>query len=259
MSLTDKNRQPKPLRFVGIIPARFASTRFPGKPLVDIGGKTMIQRVYEQVSKVIENVYVATDDKRIYDAVVSFGGKAVMTSEQHKSGTDRCYEAFSKLDEWFDVVINIQGDEPFIQPEQITELQKCFDEPDTQIATLVKKISENENFESLNNPNTPKVVINSKNEALYFSRSVIPYIRSTKTDKWTSLHSYLKHIGIYAYRADILQELTQLEQSPLEIAESLEQLRWLENGYRIKVGFTDAETVGIDSPKDLEKIKDLLL
>jgi len=250
---------PKPLRFVGIIPARFASTRFPGKPLVDIGGKTMIQRVYEQVSTALNDVYVATDDQRIYDAVIKFGGKAIMTSDQHKSGTDRCYEAFSKLDEWFDVVINIQGDEPFIQPEQILELQRCFDEEETQIATLAKVITEKDGLDFLNNPNNPKLVINSRNEAMYFSRSVIPYRRGAEPEDWISLHSYLKHVGIYAYRADVLRELTLLKQSPLEIAESLEQLRWLENGYRIKVGFTDVETVGIDTPEDLEKVKDLLI
>jgi len=250
-----QNKIPPPLRFVGIIPARFASTRFPGKPLVDIGGKTMIQRVYEQVSKALSDVYVATDDQRIFDAVLAFGGKAIMTSNHHKSGTDRCFEAFSKLEEWFDVIINIQGDEPFIQPEQIIELQKCFDEPETQIATLAKKVTEKDGFEFLSNPNNPKLVINKQNEALYFSRSVIPFVRGKEPKNWISAHSYLKHVGIYAYRADILRELTLLEQSPLEIAESLEQLRWLENGYRIKVGFTDLETVGIDTPDDLEKVK----
>jgi len=256
-----KNQQQEtaiPLRFVCIIPARYSSTRFPGKPLVDIGGKTMIQRVYEQASKVLADVYVATDDQRIFDTVLAFGGKAIMTSDQHKSGTDRCYEAFTKLEEWFDVVINVQGDEPFIQPEQIIELQKCFAEPETQIATLAKKITEKDGIQFLNNPNNPKLVINSRNEAMYFSRSVIPYIRGSETKDWISRHDYLKHVGIYAYRADILHELTVLEQSPLEIAESLEQLRWLENGYRIMVGFTDVETVGIDTPEDLEKVKGML-
>ena len=252
-----KEEKEAPFRFVCIIPARYDSTRFPGKPLVDIGGKTMIQRVYEQASKALPDVYVATDDKRIFEAVTAFGGKAIMTSDQHKSGTDRCYEAFAKLDEWFDVVINVQGDEPFIQPEQILELQKCFDEPATQIATLAKIVTEKDGFEFLNNPNNPKLVINSQNEAMYFSRSVIPFKRGSDTKDWISKHSYLKHLGIYAYRADILRELTLLEQSPLEIAESLEQLRWLENGYRIKVGFTDVETVGIDTPEDLEKVKGL--
>jgi 3-deoxy-manno-octulosonate cytidylyltransferase (CMP-KDO synthetase) len=259
MPSSSPSKLPKPLRFVGIIPARFASTRFPGKPLVDIGGKTMIQRVYEQVSMALSDVYVATDDQRIFDAVITFGGKAIMTSDQHKSGTDRCYEAFSKLNEWFDVIVNVQGDEPFIQPEQIVELQKCFDESETQIATLAKKVTTKDGSEFLSNPNNPKLVINNRNEAMYFSRSVIPYRRGAEVENWIELHSYLKHVGIYAYRADILRELTQLEQSPLEIAESLEQLRWLENGYRIKVGFTDVETVGIDTPEDLEKVKNLLV
>ena len=247
-----------PIRFVAIIPARYASTRFPGKPLVDMGGKTMIQRVYEQVSRVLADVYVATDDLRIFDTVVAFGGKAIMTSDQHRSGTDRCQEAFTKLDEYFDVVINVQGDEPFIQPEQITELQKCFDDNETQIATLARKISETDGLDTLYNPNIPKLVLNKNNEALYFSRSVIPFNRGTEPQNWLTAHSYLKHIGIYAYRAEVLHEITRLEQSALELAESLEQLRWLENGYKIKVGFTDAESMGIDTPEDLVKAIKLL-
>ena len=243
------------MRFVGIIPARFASTRFPGKPLVDIGGKSMIQRVYEQVSKVLADVYVATDDQRIFDAVLAFGGRAIMTSDQHKSGTDRCYEAYSKLSGNFDVVINVQGDEPFIQPEQIETLKDCFKSTETEIATLAKRFTEMDGFEALNNPNSPKLVVNKSSEAMYFSRSIIPFRRGAETADWISLNTYLKHVGIYAYRADVLRQLTQLEQSPLEISESLEQLRWLENGFRIKVGYTDVETVGIDTPEDLEKVK----
>ena len=258
MSLNLLRKTQLPIRFVAIIPARYASTRFPGKPLVNIGGKTMIQRVYDQVSKAVADVYVATDDQRIYDAVTAFGGKVIMTSDQHRSGTDRCYEVFSKLDEYFDVIINVQGDEPFIQPEQITELQKCFDDDDTQLATLAKKITEKDGWEVLNNPNSPKLVVNNKNEALYFSRSVIPFLRGAEQHDWTSRHPYLKHIGIYAYRADVLREITLLEQSQLELAESLEQLRWLENGFRIKVGYTNVESVGIDTPEDLEKIVGLL-
>jgi 3-deoxy-manno-octulosonate cytidylyltransferase (CMP-KDO synthetase) len=246
------------LSFVGIIPARFLSTRFPGKPLVEIGGKTMIQRVYEQVSKALTDVYVATDDQRIFDEVIHFGGKAIMTSDQHKSGTDRCYEAFSKLDKHFDVVINVQGDEPFIQPEQINTLKDCFDNSQIEIATLAKIFTENDSFEALLNPNTPKLVVNKRNEALYFSRSIIPFRRNNETKDWISSHKYLKHVGIYAYRSDVLRELTLLEQSPLEISESLEQLRWIENGYRIKVGYTDVETVGIDTPEDLDKVLNLL-
>jgi 3-deoxy-manno-octulosonate cytidylyltransferase (CMP-KDO synthetase) len=244
----------KPLRFVAIIPARYASTRFPGKPLVDIGGKVMIQRVVERVSGVISDVYVATDDVRIQEAVLAFGGKVIMTSELHKSGTDRCYEAFTKINEDFDVVINVQGDEPFIQPSQIEALKDCFLTGDTEIATLAKRINEDVSFEELHNPNSPKLVLNLRNEALYFSRSVIPFLRGIESGSWTKQHSYYKHIGIYAYRADVLGAITRLEQTPLEIAESLEQLRWLENGYRVKVGFTDVETIGIDTPEDLERI-----
>jgi 3-deoxy-manno-octulosonate cytidylyltransferase (CMP-KDO synthetase) len=249
----------KNLNFAGIIPARFASTRFPGKPLVDIGGKSMIQRVYEQVSKVLNDVYVATDDERIYNAVVAFGGKVIMTSDQHRSGTDRCYEAYTKLPAEFDVIINIQGDEPFIQPSQIEALKMCFEDETTQIATLVKPIAVSETDSLLFNPNSPKVVLDKNNCALYFSRSPIPYRRGAKEKDWASLHTYYKHIGIYAYRTQVLAEITSLEPSILEMVESLEQLRWLENGYKIKVGFTDVETVGIDTPEDLEKVKDLLL
>jgi len=253
-----KTNQAAPLRFAGVIPARYDSTRFPGKPLADIGGKIMIQRVYEQVKKVLEDVYVATDDARIFDAVTGFGGKAIMTAKTHRSGTDRCYEAFTHLDEWFDVVINIQGDEPFIRPEQIKELVKCFDSDDTQIATLVKPVTAKDGIAFLSNPNHPKVVLNARNEAMYFSRSVIPYIRGLQVDEWIEKHTFYKHIGIYAYRAEVLKELTSLEPSLLETAESLEQLRWLENGYRIKVGFSGLETIGIDTPEDLERVNDLL-
>jgi 3-deoxy-manno-octulosonate cytidylyltransferase (CMP-KDO synthetase) len=243
------------LRFVAIIPARYASTRFPGKPLVDIGGKTMIQRVYDQVSKVLDDVYVATDDKRIFDKVCSFGGKVIMTSDAHRSGTDRCYEAFTKLEDWFDVVINVQGDEPFIQPEQIEALKNCFADDETQIATLVKKITDKDGVEVLFNPNSPKVVIDKQNNALYFSRSPIPYKRGSDEKNWMAEHDYYKHVGVYAYRSEVLSQIVQMPPSKLELAESLEQLRWLENGLKIKAGFTDVETVGIDTPEDLEKIK----
>ena len=243
------------LRFVAIIPARYASTRFPGKPLVDIGGKTMIQRVYDQVSKVLDDVYVATDDQRSFDNVRSFGGKVIMTSDAHRSGTDRCYEAFTKLDDWFDVVINVQGDEPFIQPEQIEVLRDCFADEETQIATLVKKITERDGVEVLFNPNSPKVVIDKQNNALYFSRSPIPYKRGSDEKNWIAEHDYYKHVGVYAYRSEVLSQIVQMPPSKLELAESLEQLRWLENGLKIKAGFTEVETVGIDTPEDLEKIK----
>lgn len=248
----DKNK------FIGIIPARYASTRFPGKPLVEICGKSMIQRVYEQVSQILDCVYVATDDQRIFDAVEAFGGKAVMTSEQHKSGTDRCFEAYNKTMSGKEIVINIQGDEPFIQPEQIQALCDCFDDSTAQIATLVKPFTVADGESALFNPNSPKVVLNKNSEAIYFSRSVIPYKRGAETKDWLSLHQYYKHIGLYAYKADVLGEITRLPQSPLELTESLEQLRWIENGYKVKVGITKMETIGIDTPEDLERAEKFL-
>ncbi len=242
------------MKFIGIIPARYASSRFPGKPLVDMDGKTMIQRVYEQVVQAVDDVCVATDDERIEAAVKAFGGNVVMTSDKHRSGTDRCFEAYQKVGNGFDVVINIQGDEPFIHPEQIETIKACFTDDQVQIATLVKPFRSDADFEStLFNPNSPKVVVNKKSEAMYFSRSIIPYIRGKKYTEWLSSHVFYKHIGMYAYRADILAEITALPQSTLELAESLEQLRWLENGYKIKVGITEQETIGIDTPEDLEK------
>ncbi len=247
------------MKFICIIPARYASTRFPGKPLADIAGKIMIQRVYEQALKAIDNVWVATDDFRIYDAVQSFGGKAVMTSENHKSGTDRVYEAYEKIGDESDVVINIQGDEPFIQQQQIEILKDCFDNKDVQLATLVKPFSKEDGFDALFNANSPKVVINKNKEAIYFSRSIIPYVRGVDHTNWLNSILFYKHIGMYAYRSDILREIVQLPQSTLELAESLEQLRWIENGYRIKVGFTDMETIGIDTPEDLDKALQFLL
>lgn len=239
-------------KFIGIIPARYASTRFPGKPLQLIGGKSMIQRVFEQVSKVLPTVYVATDDQRIFDAVEAFGGKVVMTSENHKSGTDRCFEAFQKVGAGKEIVINIQGDEPFIQISQIETICQCFDNKETQIATLVKPFKSSDGTKALFNPNSPKVLLNKDSEAIYFSRNVIPYLRGKEQEDWINLHTYYKHIGLYAYRGDVLKEITQLPQSSLELAESLEQLRWIENGYKIKVGVTEVETIGIDTPEDLK-------
>ncbi|MBP5381634.1 MAG: 3-deoxy-manno-octulosonate cytidylyltransferase [Bacteroidaceae bacterium] len=241
------------MRFLAIIPARYASTRFPAKPLAILGGKPVIQRVYEQVSQVMDEVFVATDDERILKVVEDFGGKAVMTREDHKSGTDRCYEAYLKIGNGADVVVNVQGDEPFIQPSQIKSLQSCFEDENTQIATLVKPFKVTDGWEALQNPNSPKVVISDDNRALYFSRSVIPYLRGVPEGDWLSKHVFYKHIGLYAYRAETLAEITRLPQSTLEKAESLEQLRWLDNGYIIKVGFTDVETIGIDTPQDLAR------
>jgi len=220
----------------------------------------MIQRVYEQARTVLETVYVATDDVRIEAAVKAFGGRVVMTAEQNYSGTDRCCEAYMKIGRGFNVVVNIQGDEPFIQPEHIETLMACFSNSGVQIATLVKPLSSDDDFATaLTGYNTPKVVINRNREAMYFSRSIIPYYRGKPHTEWLANHTYYKHIGMYAYRADILQELTLLPQSPLELAESLEQLRWLENGYRIKVGITELETIGIDTPEDLERARSVFI
>ena len=241
------------LSFLGIIPARYASSRFPGKPLAMIGDKPMIQRVYEQAKKVLADVYVATDDNRIYDAVESFGGKTVMTSDKHRSGTDRCYEAYCNVSSKADVVINIQGDEPFIHEEQICEIMECFDDPATQIATLARKFDPSQGFDALNDCTKPKVVIDNNRNALYFSRSVIPFVRNAEKKDWPSETAFYMHVGMYAYKAAVLAEITKLPQSSLEIAESLEQLRWLQNGYKIKTGLTDKPTIGIDTPTDLEK------
>jgi 3-deoxy-manno-octulosonate cytidylyltransferase (CMP-KDO synthetase) len=241
------------MKILGIIPARYASTRFPGKPLVDIAGKSMIQRVYEQAKKCthLSEVVVATDDNRIFKHVHQFGGKAVMTSSDHQSGTDRCAEVALKHPE-YDVIINIQGDEPYIDPEQITKLITCFNDTDTQIATLVKKVLTEQ---EVHNTNSPKVIINKHSEAIYFSRSPLPHIRGQEQQNWLQHFTYFKHIGIYGYRADILQQITKLSVSPLEKAESLEQLRWIENGYKIKVAETELETYAIDTPDDLKKLK----
>ncbi|WP_297410125.1 3-deoxy-manno-octulosonate cytidylyltransferase [uncultured Alistipes sp.] len=246
------------MKFIAIIPARYASTRFPGKPLALLGGKPVIRRVYEQVAGVLDDAVVATDDRRIYDAVLAFGGKAEMTSTEHRSGTDRCWEAYCKQGKTYDVVVNVQGDEPFIRPAQLEALKRCFDDPETQIATLVKPFAEKDGLEALENPNSPKVMLDSRSRALCFSRSVIPYLRGVDRSEWLRRHTYYKHIGIYAFRTGVLREVTALPQSPLELAESLEQLRWLENGYRIGVGITDFDTVGIDTPEDLERAERFL-
>ena len=248
----------KNLKAIAIIPARYASTRFPAKPLAILGGKMVIERVYEQVTKCVEKAVVATDDERIYDAVKSFGGEVVMTSTEHRSGTDRCREAFEKVGYDADIVINVQGDEPFIQPEQIEALKHCFDNEETQIATLVKPFAESDGVEALENPNSPKVVVDGEMHALYFSRSVIPYLRGIERSEWLKHHTFYKHIGIYAFRAEVLKEVTSLPQSSLEKAESLEQLRWLEGGYKIGVGISDIETIGIDTPEDLIKAEEFL-
>jgi 3-deoxy-manno-octulosonate cytidylyltransferase (CMP-KDO synthetase) len=243
------------MKFIGIIPARYASTRFPGKPLALLGGKPVIQHVYEKVAAVLEAAYVATDDERIYDVVKEFGGQVVMTRTDHKSGTDRIEEAIEKIGGEWDVVVNVQGDEPFVSKSQLDTICHCFDDPTTQIATLGKPF---ESMEAVQNPNSPKIVVDNMGFAMYFSRSVIPYVRGKEKSSWLTHYPFLKHLGIYAYRKDVLRQITQLPQSSLEIAESLEQLRWLQNGFKIKVGTTDVETVGIDTPQDLERAEEFL-
>lgn len=247
------------MKFIAIIPARYASTRFPAKPLAMLGGKRVIERVYEQVAGILDDAVVATDDERIYDAVRAFGGKVEMTSTEHRSGTDRCWEAYCKQGREFDVVINVQGDEPFIQPSQLQALKECFNSSDIDIATLVKPFAESDGITALENPNSPKVVVDNQMRALYFSRSVIPYLRGVEKQEWLRRHTFYKHIGIYGFRTEILKAVTSLPQSSLEIAESLEQLRWLENGYKIGVGISDVETIGIDTPEDLARAEEFLL
>ena len=239
--------------FIGIIPARFASTRFPGKPLADIGGKTMIERVYRQAQKstLLSSIIVATDNPAIREEVTRFGGEVCMTSPDHPSGTDRCAEVLDTMNLACDAVINIQGDEPFIDPRQIDLLCSCFDDPRTELATLIKEI---EGAEILFNVNSPKVIIDSGNFALYFSRHPIPYLRGVNEDQWLHHHKFFQHIGLYGYRPAVLRKITRLQPSSLEKAESLEQLRWLENGLKIKAAITPYETVAIDTPEDLRRI-----
>ena len=242
------------MKYIGIIPARYASSRFPGKPLADIAGRTMIERVYTRVSEALDDVVVATDDDRILDAVKAFGGNAVMTSTEHRSGTDRCHEAYLNVGSDADVVINVQGDEPFVDPSQIEALKNIFEEqPSVPIATLVRKFDPANGFEALFNNSTPKVVLDNEMNAMYFSRSIIPYVRNYKWEEWVDRATFYTHVGMYAYRAEILAQLTRLPQSPLEIAESLEQLRWLQNGYKIKTAITTCATIGIDTPEDLAR------
>ena len=243
------------MKTLAVIPARYSSTRFPGKPLIEIAGKTMIQRVYEQAMQVFNYLYVATDDVRIENHIKNLGYNVVMTSVSHKSGTDRCAEALDIIEDMlkikFDVVFNIQGDEPFILPEQLRQLLFLFNDVNVEIATLVKKIDSND---ELFDTNKPKVVLDKFNNAIYFSRSPIPHLRNVEKDEWIKNHIYFKHIGLYAYKADVLRKITKLLPSKLEIAESLEQLRWIENGFKITVAITDYESFSIDTPEDLQKL-----
>lgn len=245
------------MKFIGVIPARYASTRFPGKPLAMIGHKPMIQCVYERASMALEHVVVATDDERIALAVNKFGGTAIMTSTEHRSGTDRCFEAFEKSGIDADAVINIQGDEPFIDPSQIKQIASLL-EDGAAIATLVRNFDASSGYTSLENPNTPKVVLADDGRALYFSRSVIPYVRGVDKGEWPDSAHFYTHVGLYGYRSDVLAEVVKLPRSPLEIAESLEQLRWLQAGYRIMTAVTDCPTVGIDTPEDLAEALKLI-
>lgn len=246
--------------FIVIIPARYASSRFPGKPLAKIDGEEMIVRVCRRAASTGVAVAVATDDERIKDCVEKAGFNAVMTSADHQSGTDRVFEAFCKLGRPAKVVINVQGDEPFIAPSQIEALMKCFREDEaTELATLVREFDKERGFEALFDPNLVKVTRAFNGNALYFSRSIIPYIRGCEWRQWLDRHTFLTHVGIYAYRADILEAVTSLPRSPLEIAESLEQLRWLENGYSIRTAITAEPTIGIDTPEDLKAAEEWLL
>jgi 3-deoxy-manno-octulosonate cytidylyltransferase (CMP-KDO synthetase) len=247
------------MNFIGIIPARYGSTRFPGKPLARIKGKSMIERVYEQSRKTLEHIYVATDDERIEKEVQGFGGNCIMTSSRHESGTDRLAEAIQTIEQEenkaYDVVINIQGDEPFIHPEQIRELCNCFKDPNVQIATLAKAINDPDD---IFNSNLPKIITNIKGEAIYFSRAAVPHIRNKNESDWLTGYPFKKHLGMYGYRSQTLKEITRLKPSPLEIAESLEQNRWIEHGYKIQIRMTTYENHPVDTPGDLENMNDLL-
>ncbi len=244
---------------IAIIPARYASTRFPGKPLALLGGKPIIQHVVERVQSILPTTIVATDDERIFTTVESFGGRAVMTSPSHRSGTDRCREALDKIGSDYNLVVNVQGDEPFVHPTQLRALIDSFSDAHTQIATLVKPFATDTPVEDLENPNTPKVVVDGAGYALYFSRSVVPYLRGIPREEWLQHHTFYKHIGLYAYRSDVLRRISELPPSPLEQAESLEQLRWLEAGLTIRVETTDHETIGIDTLEDLQKAQIFLM
>lgn len=245
------------MRVAAIIPARYQSTRLPAKPLRTLGCKSIIRWVYEAVHAVIDDVVVATDDERIVEEVERFGGRAIMTSTEHRSGTDRCAEALSKMEGEYDVVVNVQGDEPFIRKEHIEALIRCFDNPATEIATLAKAFAAEES-EDIHNPNCVKVVTDLRGRALYFSRATIPYQRDVEPAEWSHYHTYYKHIGIYAFRASALKEVTALSTTALERTEKLEQLRWLEHGYHISVAMTEFATVGIDTPEDLLRAEELL-
>jgi 3-deoxy-manno-octulosonate cytidylyltransferase (CMP-KDO synthetase) len=250
---------PVNIKTLGIIPSRYASTRFPGKPLALLGKKPVIQWVYERSAPVLDAVFVATDDSRIFKTVRDFGGDVVMTSDIHRSGTDRCAEALNKVESikkiQYDIVVNIQGDEPFIDPGQIRKLVSLFNDPAAQIATLAGEISREDD---IFDPNKPKLVVDSDNFAMLFSRSPIPFVRDAERGNWHLRFRFLRHIGIYAFLPEVLRKITTIPPSELEITESLEQLRWLQNGFRIKVGITNVQNVGIDTPEDLEEARKMI-
>ena len=241
---------------LGIIPARYASFRFPGKPLVQINGKSMLQRVYEQakLSNLLVKVVIATEDKRVESHAKSFGAEVVMTKEDHPSGTDRCFEAYQLLNKHFDYVINIQGDEPFLHPEQINSLAQICD-GNTEIATQMIKCT---SHDVLFDTGEVKITLNTNNEALYFSRSVIPFLKNVDEKQWHNHFEYFRHVGMYAYKVDVLEKITKLPVSTLEKAESLEQLRWLQNGFKIKCAVTKYDSHCIDTPEDIEKVLRLM-
>lgn len=245
-------------KIIGIIPARYGSSRFPGKPLAMLGDKPMIQHVYERVASLLPEAAVATDDERIYNVVKGFGGVAVMTSTEHRSGTDRCFEAYNVLGSDADVIINIQGDEPFIAKSQIESVVACFADDSVRIASLARPFDKSKGFEALFDSNLVKVVMDSDYNALYFSRSIIPYVRNYKWEEWLDHAQFYTHVGLYAYTADTLRHICRLPQSPLELAESLEQLRWLQAGYRIRMAITEEPNFGIDTPADLAEAEKFL-
>ncbi len=246
------------MNILGIIPARYGSTRLEGKPLLDVCGKPMIQRVYEQAKKALNHVVVATDDERIVKAVQKFGGNVVLTSSDHNTGTNRCLEAYRVFTKQkkikFDIIVNIQGDEPLLSPRQISLLTSCFKDKNAKMATLVTPVKKTESLKNIG----VFVVIDKLKNALYFSRSIIPFVRDTKKDEWQKKHTFYKHIGMYAFKPRALVSFASLQQTPLEVAESLEQNRWLENGKKIKVEITDIETIGVDTLEDLERVRGII-
>lgn len=243
------------MKLLGIIPARYASTRLPGKPLADIGGKPMIQHVYERASQAITTVVVATDDKLIVEAVERFGGKAMMTDASHTTGTNRCLEVVDQLDEDYDVVVNIQGDEPLLEPELLTTLTECFEDPSVRMATLAVKVT---SPDDLFNENRVFLVKDKNDDALYFSRSPLPHVRGEQKEDWIQHSEYFRHVGLYAYTPEALRKFAKIPPSHLEKMESLEQLRWLEAGEKIRVKTVSHGSISVDTPADLEKVRQLV-